>query len=163
MMRLATSICALTVGAACVLGSCSAIFFQNGVPLAMSGKSAHKTGVLTVFLTGNELGELKPCGCSGGQLGGLDRREAVFGTVPALKRVIVDTGSFVEGDSEQDEIKFNVIVFRYRKGDITPTSLYILLIILDNVYQLQGKAKMNLEPLKFRSFFSYMCVLSSYF
>jgi len=110
MMRLATSICALTVGAACVLGSCSAIFFQNGVPLAMSGKSAHKTGVLTVFLTGNELGELQPCGCSGGQLGGLGRRSTVLNSVPASKRLIIDTGSFVEGDSEQDLIKFNIII-----------------------------------------------------
>ena len=99
-MRLVVFICALTAGASCILD-------MSAKPAA---GSARKADVLTVFLTGNELGELKPCGCSGGQLGGLDRREAVFGTVPALKRVIVDTGSFVEGDSEQDEIKFNVIV-----------------------------------------------------
>jgi hypothetical protein len=110
MMRLATCICALTVGAAYVLGSCSAIFFQNSIPLAMSGKSAHKTDVLTVFLTGNEFGTLKPCGCAGGQLGGLDRRSAVFNSVPDSKRLIIDTGSFVDGDSEQDLIKFNIII-----------------------------------------------------
>jgi len=67
--------------------------------------------VLTVFLTGNELGALQPCGCSGGQLGGFDRRSAVLNSVPAQGRLIVDTGSFVEGDSEQDLIKFfDVIV-----------------------------------------------------
>ncbi|MHC4571358.1 MAG: multiheme c-type cytochrome [Planctomycetota bacterium] len=66
--------------------------------------------MLTVFLTGNELGTLKPCGCSGGQLGGLDRRLAVFNSVPTSKRLIIDTGSFVEGDSEQDLIKFNIII-----------------------------------------------------
>jgi hypothetical protein len=45
-----------------------------------------KTETLTVFITGNTLGELKPCGCSGGQLGGFDRRAVVFNSVPADKR-----------------------------------------------------------------------------
>ena len=75
-----------------------------------SAKSLHKTDVLTVFFTGNELGELKPCGCSGGQLGGLSRRAAVFNLVSKDKRLIVDTGSLVKSDSEQDLIKFNIIL-----------------------------------------------------
>jgi hypothetical protein len=66
--------------------------------------------VLTVFLTGNELGELKPCGCSGGQLGGLERRSAVFNTVAESRRLILDTGSLVKNDSDQNLIKFNVII-----------------------------------------------------
>jgi hypothetical protein len=65
---------------------------------------------LTVFLTGNELGELKPCGCSGGQLGGLDRRPAVLDAVPENKRLIINTGSLVESDSEQDLIKYHIII-----------------------------------------------------
>jgi len=65
---------------------------------------------LTVFFTGNTLGELKPCGCSGGQLGGFDRRPAVFNRVPADHRVIVDTGSLVRSDSRQDLIKFNISI-----------------------------------------------------
>lgn len=65
---------------------------------------------LTVFITGNTLGELKPCGCSGGQLGGLDRRSVVFNTVPGDKRVILDAGSLVKNDLQQDLIKFNVII-----------------------------------------------------
>ena len=73
-------------------------------------KLVRKTDVLTVFLTGNELGALKPCGCSGGQLGGFDRRPVVFNSVPRQRRLIVDTGWFVEGDSEQDLIKFQIII-----------------------------------------------------
>jgi hypothetical protein len=68
--------------------------------------SVHKTDVLTVFLTGNELGALKPCGCSGGQLGGFDRRWTVLNSVPGRRSLIVDTGRFIEGDSEQDLMKF---------------------------------------------------------
>jgi hypothetical protein len=65
---------------------------------------------LTVFLTGNELGALKPCGCSGGQLGGFDRRPAVLNAVPEDKRLIINTGSFVKSDSEQDLIKYHIII-----------------------------------------------------
>ena len=75
-----------------------------------SAKLVHKSDVLTVFLTGNELGALQPCGCSGGQLGGFDRRSAVLNSVPTSERLIVDTGSFVESDSEQDLIKFNIVI-----------------------------------------------------
>ena len=66
--------------------------------------------MLNVFFTGSSLGRLKPCGCSGGQLGGLERRPAVFNTVPAQKRLLIDTGSLVETDSDQDLIKFDIIV-----------------------------------------------------
>ena len=65
---------------------------------------------LTVFLTGNVLGALKACGCSGGQLGGFDRRSAILNTVPRQRRLIIDTGSFVKSDSEQDMIKYHIII-----------------------------------------------------
>ncbi len=65
---------------------------------------------LTIFLTGNELGALKPCGCSGGQLGGFDRRPAVLNKVPGDKRLIINTGSVVKSDSEQDLIKYHIII-----------------------------------------------------
>jgi hypothetical protein len=68
------------------------------------------TDTLTIFVTGYELGDLKPCGCSGGQLGGLDRRSAIFNTAPKQARLIIDTGSLVKSSSEQDLIKFRIIV-----------------------------------------------------
>jgi len=73
-------------------------------------KPVERADGFVVFLTGSELGALKPCGCSGGQLGGLDRRWAVLNSVPRQRRLIVDTGSLVESDSEQDLIKFNIII-----------------------------------------------------
>lgn len=97
----------LAVGASCILD-------ESRKPPA---KSVHKADVLTVFLTGNEFGALKPCGCSGGQLGGFDRRPAVFNSVPGQRRLIVDTGRFVEGDSEQDLIKFDVIIQAFSRLD----------------------------------------------
>jgi hypothetical protein len=100
MMRLVSCICVLAFCASCVLD----------VTTEPSAKSLHKTDALTVFFTGNELGELRPCGCSGGQLGGLSRRAAVFNRVSKHKRLIIDTGSLVKSQSEQDIIKLNIIL-----------------------------------------------------
>jgi len=121
MKQLVTCICVLAFGASCV----------SDVPTEPSAKSRHKTdvldsrkaGSLTVFFTGNGLGELKPCGCSGGQLGGLDRRAAVFNSVPEHKRLIVDTGSLVKSDSDQDLIKFYIILQAFKLLDYDVVSL----------------------------------------
>ncbi len=100
MMRLVACFCVSTLAVSCLLAGWA----------KPSAQPAQKTDVLTVFLTGNELGELKPCGCSGGQLGGLDKRSAILDSVPKQKRLIVDTGSLIEGDSEQDLIKFDILI-----------------------------------------------------
>ena len=76
-----------------------------------------------VFLTGNMLGALKPCGCSGGQLGGLERRTAILNTVPDQKRLIIDTGSFVKSDGDQDLIKYHIIVQALQQLDYDLVSL----------------------------------------
>ncbi len=65
---------------------------------------------ITIFFTGNELGTLKPCGCSGGQLGGLDRRSAILDTVRPENRLVLDTGFLVPESTEQNLIKFNIII-----------------------------------------------------
>jgi hypothetical protein len=101
MKRLVISTCVLAVIAG-VRGS--------AMSTKQAKKSVDKADALTVFLTGNELGALKPCGCSTGQLGGLEKRWAVLSSVPKSRRLIVDTGMFVEGDGQQDIIKFNIII-----------------------------------------------------
>jgi len=103
-MRLAAYIAILLTGCLCVLS------VGMGPPKKREVKPAGKPVLLTVFLTGNELGSMKPCGCSGGQLGGLARRSTVLKNAAKDKRLIVDTGSLVAGEGEQDLIKFNVII-----------------------------------------------------
>jgi len=116
MLRLVTCTCVLTPLEILAKANkkVTGVLFLMGLTVAAScilvSKPALKTDEITVFLTGNGLGVLKPCGCSGGQLGGFDRRPAVFNSVPAKRRLIVDTGSFVEGDDEQDLIKFDIVV-----------------------------------------------------
>lgn len=89
-----------------------------------------KEEVLTVFITGNELGAMKPCGCSGGQLGGFERRGAIFKAAQKARSVIIDAGGLVTGDSEQDLIKFNIIIralglLGYDMANLTKSDLEI--------------------------------------
>ncbi len=79
-------------------------------PVNISSPAPPQNDKVTIFLTGDTLGSLKPCGCFGGQLGGLDRRTAIFNTVPSEKRLIIDTGNFVPDSSEQNLIKFDIII-----------------------------------------------------
>jgi len=75
--------------------------------------SAERGDDVVLFFTGSELGALKPCGCSGGQLGGLEKRRSVFGRVPPARRLVVDTGGLVAGDREQDLIRFSILFEAY--------------------------------------------------
>ena len=75
--------------------------------------SAERGDDVVLFFTGSELGALKPCGCSGGQLGGLEKRTSIFGRVPPAERLVVDTGGLVAGDREQDLIKFRILFEAY--------------------------------------------------
>jgi hypothetical protein len=70
---------------------------------------------LVVFLTGSELGSLRPCGCSGGQLGGIEKRSAIFDRVPVSRRLLVETGSLVPSEREQDLMKFRVLFEAYSR------------------------------------------------
>ncbi len=64
---------------------------------------------ITIFVSGNELSTLKPCGCAEGQLGSFERRAAVLKDVPPEKRLLINTGNLIAKDTEQDIIKFNII------------------------------------------------------
>ena len=82
-----------------------------------------QAGSLTIFFTGGTLGALKPCGCSGGQLGGFERRRAVLNTVPREQRLAIDTGSLVRSDGDQDLIKYTIIVQALRQLNYDVVSL----------------------------------------
>ncbi len=100
----------------CVLAVAAVLSCEREQPAVKTnpGASAVKAAAAAIFLTGDELGEMKPCGCSGGQLGGLDRRRAAWSDVVAESRMVLDTGRLVAGDGEQDMIKLSLIVEAYR-------------------------------------------------
>jgi hypothetical protein len=101
-MKMRFVVCLLLVGTSAVAEAVSDANVDGG-----------RTPDFSIYVTGNGLGRLKPCGCSGGQLGGFDRRPAVLSRVPAERRLLIDTGDLIENISEQDLIKFNVTVRAY--------------------------------------------------
>ena len=74
---------------------------ETGIP------SSKETAV--VFLTGNILSTLQPCGCSAGQLGGFSRRKVILESVEKERRAAVDTGNMIAGSGEQDVIKLGIM------------------------------------------------------
>ncbi len=95
----------------------------SDVATGPSAETPSEIESLTVFFTGNVLGELKPCGCSGGQLGGLSRRAVIFNRISKDKRLIIDTGSLVESQGEQDVIKYNITLQALKELDYDLVSL----------------------------------------
>ncbi len=121
--------CALAAGLSC--------------PSGTGGPTAHPSDAapaLTVFFTGSELGVLKPCGCSGGQLGGLEKRAAIFNAVPASSRLIVETGALVESDREQDLIKFRILFEALRQ------LRYDVVHLTDRDFDLAGRLDLLADP-----------------
>jgi hypothetical protein len=100
--------------AICITAVCIGCLFTVVVKSASSGNENHEqppdVSTVTIFLTGDVLGELKPCGCASGQLGGLDRRTAIFEEVAHDRRLVIDTGNFIGDQTEQDIIKFDIIM-----------------------------------------------------
>jgi len=78
------------------------------------GEPVGDPGGIVLLFTGSELGSLKPCGCSGGQLGGLERRASLFAATLGPNRLIVETGALTQSDREQDLIKFRVFFEAFR-------------------------------------------------
>ena len=107
----------------CIFVAVLCVSCGSDVATGPSAKTPTKVESLTVFFTGNVLGELKPCGCSGGQLGGLSRRATIFNRVSKDKRLIIDTGSLVDGQGEQDEIKYNITLQALKALDYDLVSL----------------------------------------
>jgi len=94
MKRLIICICILTVGVSCVSR------IPEKAPQYEQERSM--TDEFTVFLTGNVLGALKPCGCSGGQLGGLDRRPAILIKYHIIIQALQQLDYDLVGLSEED-------------------------------------------------------------
>ncbi len=91
-----------------------------------TGSPAHPAASadsVVLFFSGSTLGSLKPCGCSGGQLGGLEKRPAIFNEVPAARRLVLDTGAMVQSDGEQDLIKFRILFEAFRLLDYDAVNL----------------------------------------
>jgi hypothetical protein len=92
------------------IGCLSAAIAKNVLPISAQSDPPAEKGAITIFLTGNVLGTLKPCGCAAGQLGGFEKRPAILNKVPYDKKLLIDTGNILGDETEQDIIKFDIII-----------------------------------------------------
>ncbi len=107
----------------------------KSIDLGSGGASSPKIpsgkDTVTVFLTGNLLGTLQPCGCSAGQLGGFSRRQAVLATVADDRKIVADTGNFLRGDTQQDMLKLGIIfqalsILKYDVANLNPDEMALV-------------------------------------
>jgi len=101
--------------AVCFAAVCIACLSTAVVINASSGNNGKynqppDVATVTIFLTGDVLGELKPCGCASGQLGGFEKRASILQKVTTDKKLVIDTGNFIADETEQDTIKFDIIL-----------------------------------------------------
>lgn len=103
--------------------SCTAARQSGSAPLGSLSRSSTEVvnlsssdtqpGTTTLFLSGGELGYLKPCGCSEGQVGGISRRDSLLTKfrkqgVPVIP---IANGNLILDVSRQSEIKADVGFF----------------------------------------------------
>jgi hypothetical protein len=65
-----------------------------------------------LFVTGADLGVLEPCGCSGGQLGGIGRRATLLQALvlPDTPRLILSTGGLPGKDDALHRIRYEILL-----------------------------------------------------
>lgn len=77
--------------------------------LAVPAAAAEKQ--VTVVFTGDNLGELVPCGCSGNPSGGLPRRKAVLDTLKGEPLLVLDSGNALNRSTGASEPPRAALVF----------------------------------------------------
>jgi hypothetical protein len=93
-----------------LIGLSGCVPIEPSEPTNITANPPINENTVTIFLTGNTLSTLKPCGCSTGQLGGLDRRGAAIHSAPAERRILIDTGNFLAQDTPQDRLKLSILL-----------------------------------------------------
>ena len=93
------------VGLLCLMGLMIGASCVRTAPTRAPTAERERRGddVFTIFFTGNVLGALKPCGCSGGQLGGLSGNK-IDATLVGDARIVDDPvrGKVLELDGDGD-------------------------------------------------------------
>ena len=80
------------------------------IKATQKSSTGKKCDTVTIFLSGDTLSQLKPCGCAAGQLGGFSQRQVIFDQVDAKTRLLIDTGNFLIDNTPQDMVKLNTII-----------------------------------------------------
>ena len=91
------------------LGSLS----RSSTESANLSSNEKQSETVTLFMSGGELGYLKPCGCSEGQVGGISRRDTLLTRFrkQGVSVIPIATGNLILAASRQSEIKADIGFF----------------------------------------------------
>lgn len=85
------------------------------LPLAALGNS--EDAAFTLYLSGTDQGVIEPCGCTGGQLGGIGRRASLLQALTAgdAPRLILSTGGLPGGIGALQEIRYEIMLLCFQE------------------------------------------------
>ena len=85
------------------------------IPLAALGIS--EDAAFTLYISGTDLGVIEPCGCTGGQLGGIGRRASLLQALTAgdAPRLILSTGGLPGGTGALQEIRYEIMLLCFQE------------------------------------------------
>ena len=91
-------------------GALLRVAMTRGTPA--TGLPQHASHALTVTFSGEDLGQLEPCGCTPAMLGGLARRPArlAASAEPSVPSVFVSGGMLIAGEAEYDRLRLGVVL-----------------------------------------------------
>jgi hypothetical protein len=81
------------------------------IALALKGQDEEDLA-FTLFLSGADQGVIEPCGCSGGQLGGIGRRAMLLETLAYgdIPRLVLGTGGIIKSNEPLQVIRYETIL-----------------------------------------------------
>jgi cytochrome c554/c'-like protein len=84
--------------------------FGGALAVLLYGCHAAAPSKLVVFVTGDSLGYLEPCGCRRDQAGGLPGRARLIEQVPAEQRLVFDVGDMTSGTRDYEMLKMKYML-----------------------------------------------------
>ena len=115
-----------------ILAALSTVNCQDNVLSTQNQKPAAKSKPepphFVLMFTGSWHGQLEPCTCADNMLGGIDRRTEIIQAIPRPGRLLLDTGSLIESENRQSELKFETLLYgltrlKYDAVGLTPGEL----------------------------------------
>ncbi|MBN2210315.1 MAG: hypothetical protein JW709_02860 [Sedimentisphaerales bacterium] len=87
------------------------IVLDKTQPRPVSAPPSPPEDAFAVFITGNWMGRMEPCGCSDMQLGGIDRRTHLLKAVPDNRRLLLEAGPVLAKQNRQQQLKLEAFLF----------------------------------------------------
>ncbi len=112
------------------------IELDKAQPRPVGAAPAPPEDAFVIFITGNWMGRMEPCGCSDMQLGGIDRRTHLLRAVDTSRRLLVEAGPVLAKQGRQQQLKLEAFLYSlkhlgYDAAGLTPYEMDVARNALD--------------------------------